>query len=135
MFFDHKSYTPTVSEFRGGSLSISCTNKPMENIWSKIGCIRPHFWQILKDIFHETLYTSIQKIQHTGNNWPSRMCLIQEYQYYTIRKKSIQWVLVYTMSPSLHHELGLYHESFCIFLYRTLRLRKKSYFTSEKIQF
>ena len=75
------------------------------------------------------------KVPQTGNNRPSHTCLIQEYRDYTIglslynESLSIPWVQVYTMS------LGQYHESFSIYLYRTIRVRKKSNFTSEQIPF
>ena len=57
-----------------------------------------------------------KKILHTGNTWSSRMCVIQEYRFYTMslcqyhgccqyhESIFIPWVFVYTMSPCLYHE-------------------------------
>ena len=52
-----------------------------------------------------------KKIPHTGNTWPSCMCVIQEYRFYT-------------MSPSQYHGCCQYHES--IYIQRVLKLPEVS---------
>ena len=57
-----------------------------------------------------------RKIPHMGNTWPSRMCVIQEYRFYTMslsqyhwscqyhESMTIPWVRVYTKSPCIYHD-------------------------------
>ena len=51
-----------------------------------------------------------KKKRHMGNTRPSRICVIQEYPYYTMslspykESLSISWVQVYTISLGIHHE-------------------------------
>ena len=51
-----------------------------------------------------------RNIPHTGNTWPSRTCVIKEYQFYTMSLShyhesiSLQRVFVNTMSLCLYHE-------------------------------
>ena len=63
-----------------------------------------------------SIKTKIIKITHTGKTRPPRMCVIQEYRFYTMSLSqyhgfcqyhetiSIPWVLVNTMCPCLYHD-------------------------------
>ena len=68
-----------------------------------------------------------------GNTRPSRMCVIQEYWFYTMslslynESLFIPWVQVYTMS------LSLYHESFCISCIQYYTMRPSLYHNSKSI--
>ena len=42
-----------------------------------------------------------KKVPHTGNTWPSRTCVIKEYQYYTISLSKYQRCCQYHKSMSI----------------------------------
>ena len=76
---------------------------------------------LLSNLYSSFLFVLWVEILHTDNTRPSRRCVIQEYQLYTIRvkvytmsqsvyqeSKSIPWVKAFTVSitidPNLHRE-------------------------------
>ena len=129
-------------------------------------CVRMTTASILRlfTIKKQSMRDCKQKIPHTGNTWPSRMCVIQEYWYYTMclsqyhgccqyhESKSIPWVCANTISPNLYHESMsipwvhvstmspcLYHESMSVpevrFYTRSPFLYHESMFIPLEIQF